>query len=229
MNILLVEDDPGIARFITRGLARNGYQVEWRREGAGVAASLEQGRHDALLLDLGLPDVDGLELAEAVKRRGIEIPIIMLTARGALQDRLDGFASGADDYMAKPFAFEELLARLGAVLRRRGPVDASLRFHKLTLDMHARVARVGAREAPLPRREFDLLALLTRAGGAVVRRDDLIAGVWGDAPDVTDNALDVYVGYLRRRLSSFAGAPSIDTVRGQGFRLLPPPEGAAEN
>lgn len=228
MNILLVEDDPGIARFVTRGLTKSGYHVEWRREGAGVAASLEEGRHDALLLDLGLPDMDGLEVAEAVKRRGVEIPIIMLTARGALQDKLDGFSSGADDYLAKPFAFEELLARLAVALRRR-EVGAPLRFHTLTLDTRARVARVGEWQTPLARREFELLALLVRAGGALVRRQDLIGGVWADAPDITDNALDVYVGYVRRRLARLANAPTIETVRGQGFRLLPPDADALES
>jgi DNA-binding response OmpR family regulator len=228
MNILLVEDDPGIARFVTRGLAKSGYRVEWRREGAGVAASLGEGRHDALLLDLGLPDMDGLELAEALKRSGIEIPIIMLTARGALQDRLDGFASGADDYLAKPFAFEELLARLAAVLRRRDSGASVLRFHTLVLDPRARTARVGGRQTPLARREFELLALLVRAGGELVRRDDLIAGVWADAPEVTDNALDVYVGYVRKRLAPLANAPLIETVRGRGFRLLAPTGDAPE-
>lgn len=226
MNILLVEDDPGIARFVTRGLAKNGYQVEWRREGAGVAASLGEGRHDALVLDLGLPDMDGLVVAEEVKRRGIEIPIIMLTARGALQDRLDGFAMGADDYLAKPFAFEELLARLAAVMRRRETGGPLPRFHGLTLDIRARVARIGGQQAPLARREFELLVMLVRAGGALVRREDLIAGVWADAPDVTDNALDVYVGYVRKRLAQLENAPVIETVRGQGFRLLASQNGA---
>jgi DNA-binding response OmpR family regulator len=221
MNILLVEDDPGIARFVTRGLNRSGYSVEWRREGAGVAARLDEGRHDALLLDLGLPDMDGLEVAEAVKRRGMEIPIIMLTARGALQDRLDGFASGADDYLAKPFAFEELLARLAVALRRRDTGAPFLRYEMLTLDVRARTVRCGGRHISLAKREFDLLVMLARAGGAVVRREALIAGVWSDSPDVSDNALDVYIGYVRRRLAQLENAPKVETARGQGFRLAP--------
>ena len=221
MNILLVEDDAGIARFVSRGLANCGYRVDCLREGAGVTMQLRERSYDAVLLDLGLPDMDGLDLAEDIQRESAETAIIMLTARGALQDRLDGFARGADDYLAKPFSFDELLARLAAVLRRRRVVP-DIACGSLIFEQAVGRFRLDGRVMPLARREFDLLARLAREAGSLVRRDDLISGVWPDSPDVSDNVLDVYIGYLRRRLHGAAGAPGIETVRGQGFRLAPP-------
>ncbi len=222
MNVLLVEDDPGIGRFVSRGLAARGYRVAWERDGARVPTLLAGGGFAAALLDLGLPDGDGLELARALRRARVEVPILMLTARGALQDRLDGFEAGADDYLPKPFAFDELVARLSVLIRRGGTAVAPPpAFGALTLDADRHVAAVGEQALPLSRREYLLLAALVAGGGETVSRGDLSVAVWGADP-VSDNALDVYIGYLRRRLENHAEAPVIVTVRGAGFRLSDP-------
>lgn len=220
MNVLLVEDDPGIGRFVTRGLAAHGYRVAWERDGARVLDLLIADGFAAALIDLGLPDGDGLELCRALRSGGRQIPVLMLTARGTLQDRLDGFAAGADDYLAKPFAFDELVARLAAITRRRTNVLPSApRFGSLTLDPARQGAGVGDVLIPLSRREFALLHALVDQGGAVVTRAALAQAVWG-SDAVTDNALDVYVSYVRRRLADHATAPVLETVRGVGFRLV---------
>lgn len=219
MNVLLIEDDAGIGRFVSRGLTARGYRVAWERDGSRAVALLSGGAFTAVLLDLGLPDGDGLELARSLRRAGNGVPILMLTARGALQDRLDGFNAGADDYLPKPFAFDELLARLAVLVRRGAPPAISQpRFGTLVLDPLRHAASVGDRPLPLSRREFALVAALVAHGGAVVSRADLTQAVWGAEP-VSDNALDVYVGYVRRRLAELDGAPTLATVRGVGFRL----------
>lgn len=222
MTILLVEDDPAIGRFVVRGLEQHGYPACWERQAANVAALDAARRFGAIILDLGLPDGDGLELARSLRMGGSNTPILMLTARGALQDRLDGFACGADDYLPKPFAFSELLARL-AVLVRHGAARAPepLRYQHLILRPGLRTAAVDDLPLELTRREFDLLAALVAANGEVVARTTLAAAMWGDADAVNDNTLDVYVGYVRRRLSAVPGAPEIQTLRRRGFRLSP--------
>ena len=217
--ILLVEDDPGIGRFVTRGLTARGYRVAWERDGSRAVALLAGSGFAAVLLDLGLPDGDGLEVARALRRARNGVPILMLTARGALQDRLDGFEAGADDYLPKPFAFDELVARLAVLVRRGSPPEASPPgYGALELDPIRHAARVGERPVALSRREYALLAALVAHGGAVVRRADIAAAVW-EAGAVSDNALDVYVGYVRRRLADHPAAPAIKTVRGVGFQL----------
>lgn len=222
MNVLLVEDDPGIGRFVTRGLAAHGYRVAWERDGARVLDLLAADGFAAALIDLGLPDGDGLQLCRALRAGGRQIPVLMLTARGTLQDRLDGFAAGADDYLPKPFAFDELVARLAAITRRGTPVPPpSARFGSLTLDPARQGAAVGDALIPLSRREFALLRALVDRAGAVATRDVLAQAVWG-SDAVTDNALDVYVSYVRRRLADHAAAPVLETVRGVGFRLVEP-------
>ena len=220
MSVLLVEDDVGIGRFVARGLAAEGYAVTWRREAKGVCDCLAAGGFDAAILDIGLPDTDGLTLCRAVRAAGVATPIIMLTARNALQDTLEGFESGADDYLAKPFAFDELLARLAAVIRR-GTRGAPVRCGTLVLDPLARTAHVGTQAMALSRREFDLAAALARRPGRAVARATLLADAWGPDAEVGDNALDVYIGYLRRHLAKIADAPHIATVRGVGFQLMP--------
>lgn len=222
MTILLVEDDPGIGRFVSRGLTARGYRVAWERDGSRVPALLSGSAFTALLLDLGLPDGDGLAIARQLRAARNAIPVLMLTARGALQDRLDGFAAGADDYLAKPFAFDELLARLAVMIRRSVPAPPPPpRFGALDLDPARAGASVDTQPLPLSRREYQLLATLVEGGGAVVPRAALATAIWGDAP-VSDNALDVYVGYVRRRLAEYPHAPAIVTVRGIGFRLADP-------
>ena len=220
MTILLVEDDPGIGRFVSRGLQAEGFEVEWLRAGKPAAARLQAGGVEATVLDLGLPDIDGVELCRGLRHDGMDTPILMLTARDGLDDKLAGFKAGADDYLSKPFAFEELLARLNVLIRRAAAQGGVTEIGRLRLDVRARTARVGDVPVPLPSREYDVLAALARTPGQPVTRVDLLDRAWGDAAAVADNTLDVYVGYLRKRLAAIDGAPSIETVRGVGFRLM---------
>ncbi|HEX4097997.1 MAG TPA: response regulator transcription factor [Caulobacteraceae bacterium] len=219
MNILLIEDDPGIGRFVSRGLAAEGYAVEWLQRGRGASERLRTNGFAAAILDLGLPDIDGMELCSALRREGVDTPVLMLTARDALEDKLDGFRCGADDYLAKPFAFEELLARLNVLARRGVRQGAGLAVGTLSMDLGRRAATVADKPLALSRREFDVLACLARRPGAVLSRQEILDEAWGPGADVAENTVDVYVGYLRRRLASVSGAPVIESVRGQGFRL----------
>ncbi|PZU09768.1 response regulator transcription factor [Sphingomonas sp.] len=219
MNILLVEDDAGIGRFVNRGLAARGHQVAWERTAARVHTLAATRRFDAVLLDLGLPDGDGLEVCRKLRETD-SIPVLMLTARDQLQDRLDGFDAGADDYLAKPFAFEELVARLRVIERRvaeRAPEP--LRLGDLTVDPVQREARCVGRPIPLGGKAFDLLFQLVRSKHGIIGRQCLIDAIWGGEADVTDNVLDVHIGSLRRRLAAAGTLLAIETVRGQGFRL----------
>jgi len=217
MNILLVEDDPGIGRFVSRGLQAEGFKVEWARSGQRVAASLASGDFAAAILDLGLPDMDGADLCRDLRADGIETPICMLTARATLEDKLLGFRCGADDYVAKPFAFEELLARLNALVRR-SERPALLAVGKLTIDRQSRTVKIDGERLTLRPREFDVLLMLALKAGQAVSRGDLLMAVWEGA-DVTENAVDVYIGYVRRHLASHEDAPQLQTVRGVGYRL----------
>jgi DNA-binding response OmpR family regulator len=220
MSILLVEDDPGIGRFVSRGLTAEGFEVEWLRSGKPAAARLQGEAFEAAVLDLGLPDIDGVELCRGLRHDGVQTPILMLTARDGLDDKLAGFRAGADDYLSKPFAFEELLARLNVLIRRGAGQTGVTEVGRLRLDGRARTAAVGDTDLALPSREFDVLACLARTPGQAVTRREILDRAWGDAAEVADNTLDVYVGYLRRRLAAVVGAPSIETVRGVGFRLV---------
>jgi DNA-binding response OmpR family regulator len=220
MNILLVEDDVGIGRFVSRGLTARGHRVAWHREGALVPSRVATEPFGAVLLDLGLPDMDGLDLCRTLRGQSAGLPVLMLTARDGLGDKLDGFQAGADDYLPKPFAFEELLARL-AVLERRDAMrpPEPLRFGGLAIDPVRREARWNDEAMALDGRGFSVLHRLAEARGAVVFRDDLITAVWGADSEVTDNALDVNVSALRRRLARLREPPTIETFRGRGFRL----------
>ncbi|MBI1361861.1 MAG: response regulator [Alphaproteobacteria bacterium] len=219
MNILLVEDDPGIGRFVSRGLTAEGYAVHWLHKGQDACNTLKQTSFAAAILDLGLPDIDGTVLCSNIRRHGVETPVLMLTARDTLEDKLDGFRCGADDYLTKPFAFEELVARLKVLTRKRGEAGEVLSYGALHVDLGARTAFVGSTPAPLSRREFDVLACLLRGGGEPVSREAILDEAWGVGAGVAENTVDVYVGYLRRHLSRFPEAPGIETVRGVGFRL----------
>lgn len=222
MNILLVEDDPGIGRFVSRGLEAEGFAVEWLRAGRTAPERLRSEAFSVAILDLGLPDIDGAELCSALRREGVQTPILMLTARDSLEDKLDGFRSGADDYVCKPFAFEELLARLNVLVKRGARRGEVLAAGALRLDLDARRASVGSEPLALSPREFDVLACLARSPEAAVSRQEMLDRVWGAAADVAPNAVDVYVGYLRRRLAGLPDAPKIQSLRGVGFRLRTP-------
>jgi DNA-binding response OmpR family regulator len=220
MNVLLVEDDPGIGRFVSRGLTAEGFAVHWLHAGREARECLKTNAFAVAILDLGLPDMDGTELCSGIRRDGVETPILMLTARDSLDDKLDGFRCGADDYLTKPFAFEELLARLKALTRRRiGRSGEVVTVGALRLDLNARTGFVGTAPVPLSRREFDVLTCLARNRDAPVSRETILDQAWGPGADVAENTVDVYIGYLRRHLASHPDAPSIETVRSVGFQL----------
>ncbi|MGY6550645.1 MAG: response regulator transcription factor [Erythrobacter sp.] len=220
LNILLVEDDAGIARFIRRGLEAHGYEVEWQTLGARARPRLASGLFDAAILDLGLPDADGAQLCREARAAGVDLPIFMLTARAELADKLEGFRCGADDYLTKPFAMDELLVRLSVMIMRKGPRHpARLIVGELVIDPAGRSAAVAGNLLDLSRREFDLLHYLAQHAGEVAPRTRLLDEVWGGGAEITPNTVDVYVGYLRRHLAQYAGAPRLETVRGIGFVL----------
>lgn len=217
--ILLVEDDVTIGRSLAQGLGAAGFVVRWLRSGAQVAPVLAEGGVAVVVLDVGLPDGDGMAICRGMRADGYGVPVLMLTARASLDDRLDGFAAGADDYLPKPFAFAELLARLRVLVRRaqeRRPDP--IVFGPLAVDPLAGEARWQGQVLALEPKGLAVLAELARARGAVVDRARLIDAVWGVA-EITDNALDVVVSALRRRLAQGAPGLVVKTVRGAGLGL----------
>lgn len=219
-QILIVEDSERIASFVAKGLRAAGHTptvVGTAREAIDLALT---GDYDLMVLDLGLPDGDGMDVAAAVRAQGSAMAIIILTARDSVTDTVAGLEGGADDYMAKPFRFEELLARVR--LRLRAAADdgdaasaTSLRHGDIELDLRSRRARVGEREVELSAREFALAETFLRHPGQVLSREQLLSRVWGYDFDPGSNVVDVYVRYLRRKL----GADSVTTVRGMGYRF----------
>jgi two-component system, OmpR family, response regulator MprA len=210
--ILVVDDDAPIRRMLDRTLAAEGYAVETAADGGEALAAVERSTPDLLVLDIGLPGVDGLAVSRRLRAKGLAVPVLMLTARDSVPDRVAGLDAGADDYLVKPFATEELLARVRALLRRGKLPDEVLAFADLTLDASTRAAQRAGRAVTLSARESDLLALLLRNARRVVTREQAIREIWqGDA---TTNVVDRYVSNLRRKLGE---PPLIDTVRGVGF------------
>jgi len=217
-RVLIAEDEPRIASFLEKGLRAAGYVTTVVTNGVDAAAYARAEDFDLVILDLGLPGQDGLAALAQVRSRGERLPVIVLTARDSVPDRVVGLDLGADDYLTKPFSFEELLARVRARLRDQGrPADTTLMAGPLRLDLVRRVATVGGREVELTAREFLLAETLARHPGQVLSREQLLDRVWGLAHDPGSNVVDVYVGYLRRKL----GAELIQTVRGMGYRLSP--------
>jgi two-component system response regulator MprA len=214
--ILVVDDDAPIRRMLERTLVAEGYEVAVAVDGGAALAAIERSVPDLLVLDIGMPGVDGLAVCRRARANGLATPILLLTARDAVSDRVDGLDAGADDYLMKPFATEELLARVRALLRRgREPADV-LACGDLAFDVATRVARRGGREIALSSREADLLELLLRNQRQVVTREVALTRVWGSPFAASTNSVDRYVSYLRRKL----GEPSlIETVRGLGFIL----------
>ena len=219
MKLLLVEDETRLARVIARGLTEEGHTVDACERGTDA---IEQGLaldYDVAILDWSLPDADGLTVLRTWRARGCTMPVLMLTARSSVPERIAGLRAGADDYLGKPFDFEELLARLEA-LHRRSTTAAALRAGDVELDAHRRVLTCAAEEVALTAREFALMRLLFERVGDVCTRTELLSGVWGTAFDGEPNVVDVYIGYLRKKLAEIhADRLSIATVRGIGFRL----------
>src|SRR6476659_6377837 len=210
--ILVVDDDAPIRRMLDRTLSAEGYDVETAADGGEALAAVERSMPDLVVLDVGLPGVDGLAVSRRLRAKGLAVPVLMLTARDSVPDRVAGLDAGGDDYLVKPFATEELLARVRALLRRGKSPEEVLAFADVTLDVGTRVAQRGGDTLALSEREADLLALLLRNARRVVTRERAIAEIWqGDA---TTNVVDRYVSNLRRKLGD---PPLIDTVRGVGF------------
>jgi len=221
MKILVVEDEPAIADFLGRGLSAEGYEVEVASDGeAGARLALEP-EVDLVVLDRMLPGVDGIEVLARVRPVRPALPVIMLTARGEIADRIEGLDSGATDYVTKPFAFDELLARVRAQLRAAGS-ETSLEAAGIRLDLITRTARRDGEATELPRREADLLAHLMRNTGRVCTREELLAAVWSYDHDPGTNIVQVYVGYLRRKLARPGSPAPIETLRSVGYRLREP-------
>jgi two-component system OmpR family response regulator len=217
-SVLIVEDDDELREVLGRGLREEGFGVEAAATGARALALVERTSPDAVVIDIGLPDADGRDLCQALRARGIATPVLFLTARDALVDRIAGFDAGGDDYLAKPFAFVELVARLQALLRRRGG-DSALEAAGLRLDPLAHSVAGGSREVPLTPTEFRILASLLARSGEVVRRRELIRAGWPQGAIVRENTLDAYVARLRRKLKQLEAAPEITTVHGVGYRI----------
>jgi two-component system OmpR family response regulator len=225
MHLLLVEDDPRLGDLVARLLGGERHLVERAATGTDALEMADAPGLDAIVLDVGLPDVSGLEVARRLRSRGSQVPILMLTARDAIADRVAGLDSGADDYLTKPFAIEELSARVRA-LGRRGRVAASvggvamLAAGPVTLDEASRVVAVDGIRVDLSRREFALLECLMRHRGQVLSRDQLLDHAWPYDAEVVAGIVDTYVYFLRRKLGP-AGGRRIETVRGVGYRVLP--------
>ena len=229
IRILVVEDEGGIAGFIRRGLVFEGFDVQVASEGNEALAILRDRPPDLVVLDIMLPGVDGIEIArrvreaEKIEGRG-NLPIIMLTARDAVPDRVIGLQSGADDYLVKPFAFDELLARIRALLRRSSPAAAAVQgeelvFGDIVVDILARTAHRGDRALKLTTREFDLLVLFLRHHNQVLARGQIMSRIWGDDFYGDSNVLEVFVGNLRRELELKQESRVIQTIRGAGYVL----------
>jgi DNA-binding response OmpR family regulator len=224
MRLLLVEDEARVASFIAQGLEGAGYLTDVAGTGTEALARLRAGDHwDLILLDVGLPDMDGFEVLELVRRTDQAPPIIMLTARGDVTSRVKGLDLGADDYLPKPFDFDELVARIRAQLRHdRQQHGSMLQAGDLTLDLKARRVLRAGRTFDLTSREFALLEFFLRHQGQVLTRSQILNGVWGYDFDPGTNIVDVYVGYLRNKLDEPETESLIETVRGGGYRFRSP-------
>src|SRR6266568_8042999 len=225
MNVLLVEDDPAVRGAVERALRHAGHQPALAADGVRALEQATAVPYDAVVLDLGLPGLDGLEVCRRLRSTGNTVPVLMLTARAAVAERVSGLDAGADDYLVKPFALDELLARLRALERRTPPtgqVRGELRFDDLVIDRDAMTCRRGAREIQLSRTEYQLLELLTANQGKVLSRDVIFDKVWGYDFGPESNSLDVYVGYLRRKLEADGEPRIIHTVRGVGYVMREP-------
>jgi two-component system, OmpR family, copper resistance phosphate regulon response regulator CusR len=215
-RILIAEDEPRIASFLDKGLRANGFTTSIADDGREALLRADSGEFDLVVLDLGLPGMDGTEVLRRLRRAESRLPVIILTARDGVTDRIAGLEGGADDYVTKPFSFQELLARVRARLRGSGVVEETvLRSGDVTLDLRTRRVQVGGRSVELTAREFALAETFVRHPGQVLSREQLLSHVWGYDYDPGSNVVDVYVGYLRRKL----GSGSINTLRGVGYRL----------
>ncbi len=221
-RVLVVDDDPAVRTAIARAL-RTDYEVEEAADGAQALAQHTASPADTIVLDLLMPEIGGLDVCRTLRRREDPVPILVVTARDAVDDRVEGLDAGADDYLVKPFAIEELRARVRALLRRTGAGDGALRFGDLALDPATREVHRGDRRLQLTRTEFNLLELFLRNPRQVLTRSQIYERVWGYDFGATSNALWVYIGYLRRKLEEGGEPRLLHTVRGVGYALREEP------
>ena len=222
MRILLAEDDPQLGPTRARGLREQSYAVDLATDGKDAIYRAAINEYDIIVLDYMIPEIDGIGVAREIRKRGGNAPILFLTARDAVADRVAGLDAGADDYLVKPFAFEELLARLRALSRRAATVlPTVITVGDLTLDTRAHRLTKRGREIPLTAKEYALLEFLARNVGAVVSRADITAHVWDDNHDPLSNNLEVFINRLRRRIDDVSGESYIKTRRGSGYLLTP--------
>jgi len=227
VRILVVDDDRAVRESLRRSLSFNGYTVDLAEDGVEALEAINNERPDALVLDVMMPRLDGLEVCRQLRSTGDDLPILVLTARDSVSERVSGLDAGADDYLPKPFALEELLARLRALLRRTGPEEAGdgaiMTFADLTLDPSTREVHRGSRAISLTRTEFSLLEMLIANPRRVLTRSRILEEVWGFDFPTSGNALEVYVGYLRRKTEAEGESRLIHTVRGVGYVLRETP------
>lgn len=222
MKILLAEDDGKLLRHLAAGLSEAGHVVDCAHDGAEARWAAENGSHDVLVLDIMMPQLDGVTLVRSLRRRGLSTPILFITARGEVRDRVAGLDAGADDYLVKPFSLDELLARLRALARRqRGGASNTLRVGDLELDLVSRKVKRGARPIELTNREFALLEFLAQASPNTVGKTAIVEHVWDQHFDGGTNVVNVYVNYLRAKIDEPDKPSLIRTVRGVGFALVP--------
>ncbi|MGI8874860.1 MAG: response regulator transcription factor [Egibacteraceae bacterium] len=215
-RILIAEDEPRIASFLEKGLKSNGFTTAVAEDGNGAYYMARSGEFDLVILDIGLPGRDGFSILKDLRRSGSAIPVVILTARDGVTDTVAGLEGGADDYVTKPFRFEEVLARIRVRLRDGvAPTETVLRASGVALDLRTRRVQVGGRNVELTAREFTLLETFLQHQGQVLAREQLLSHVWGYDYDPGSNVVDVYVGYLRRKV----GVDRISTVRGMGYRF----------
>ncbi|WP_055585362.1 response regulator transcription factor [Peterkaempfera griseoplana] len=219
-RVLVVDDDPAILRSLQRGLRLSGFTVTAAAGGRTALAALRDTRPDVVVLDISMPDLDGIEVCRALREQGDDTPVLMLSALDEVADRVAGLQAGGDDYLVKPFALQELVLRLQALLRRRPPTGTGLlRAGGLEIDPAARRVLLHGTELALTRREFALLEVLARNAGIVLTRDQLLDRVWGYDFEVRNDAVDTFVSYLRRKLEAGGQPRMLHTVRGVGFVL----------
>jgi DNA-binding response OmpR family regulator len=223
MKLLLAEDDPKLLRHLAAGLRAAGHVVDCAQDGAEARWAVENGTYDGLVLDIRMPQVDGVTLVRGLRRRGHTQPAIFITARGEVRDRIAGLDAGADDYLVKPFSLEELLARLRALSRRnRNEISQLLRVGDLEMDLVSRAVCRGGRQIQLTNREFALLEFLAQASPKTVSKTAIVEHVWDQTFDGGTNVIHVYINYLRSKIDQPGEASLIRTVRGVGFALIPP-------
>jgi two-component system, OmpR family, response regulator len=218
LQVLLVEDDHELRELLARGLQDEGFALTTARTGAEAMQRVQEAQPDALIVDIGLPDADGRDLCQALRARGVQAPVLFLTARDAISDRLSGFAAGGDDYVTKPFNIAEVAARLRALLKRSGATQA-FQVAGLLLDPTAHEIHAAEQTISLTPTEFRLIAALAARPGETLNRRELVRAAWPDGAVVHDNTLDVYLARLRKKLKSLPEAPEITTVHGVGYRL----------